>query len=305
MTNKTNNKIDNTNMLISIYKENFDSETIAERKLNESLQTYVANCHYYGKQDLISAKHFNKRTTRNKMTNTNYLEFLDKKSSPYNLFNIYQNNSNLRNYKNLQNNQPVETIETNDYSDRVRDLNYLAETKFIETMVNIKNISTHNEKLLNEYEKPEELFQKSNHIPNKQLVQTHMRNYLDSIERKFEDKESLGITKLARDNKVKDRLNERSFEYTGTNNQNNEQNQYQEFNSRKQTANETESNNKDQDNCAIAQGYRIKSNDSVYLNKATNMLNGIQTKYRFQDQERLNVNDVMDDSKFHEGSKLP
>ena len=46
-------------------------------------------------------------------------------------------------------------------------------------MVNIKNITRSNETLLSEYEKPEELLQKSKLIPNKQIVQAHMKNYLN------------------------------------------------------------------------------------------------------------------------------
>ena len=188
------------NLQNDLLKSNYDEfiNTVADFKEEESLRKYVANCHYYGYQTNINIEDFQNKSFKNFITNTSNMEFLDKSLSPNNLTNILEENTLFRSYKNGHKNQSIDSIDSGN-EDRIKDLNYLAETKFVEEMQKLKEINEHNQNIINEYERGEDLIETDHVLFNNELLMDHLQNSLDSDEKRKLYKESLGLSLL--DNK--------------------------------------------------------------------------------------------------------
>lgn len=267
-------------MINNLYDQNFVN--ISEAKELEKIKKYVENCHHYGYQKYISPKYYKNKSIKNAMLNTNYLEFMDKQSSPYNLSNIYQMNTNFRTYKNISKNESADAIvDTEDYQDRVKDLNYLAETKFVEQMMKLNEINKSNTELINEYHKGDDLVNGRNDIAvDEKLIYSHLKNYLTSIQEKKDYKQSLGMSKFDKPQRQINDNPEMSLEDAQQGDQTNN------------TANQ-------------ARGYEKTESKNEYINSATNILDGIQTVYPFLDQTgNDDLNEVMDSTSYLPNSKI-
>ncbi len=139
---------DDVQKMISISFNNLEKNLRSYRE-EQDLRTYVENCHHYGLQKYLNIKSYNDKKIRNYVMNTNLLEFEDKCASPNFLLNIQMEKSNFRDYKNLGKEKEEHVNSSDqDYNEKVEELNYLAETKFIQKMNELNEISTNNKNCL-------------------------------------------------------------------------------------------------------------------------------------------------------------
>jgi hypothetical protein len=187
---------DTDQMIKAIFQD--DVLRKSEDRENETLLLFIKNCKKYNYEEYLkSPSYFQNREIRNFITNTSLLETLHKNSSPFSLQSEFEMKLKVQSLYKLrkgEKGEKMDSITEKEFElDYYRHLNYLAETSYYEKQTKLKNVRSHNQKVMEEYRKADTILEDETEIRD-EVWKNHYLQYLRQM-KKAERKESLGVSK--------------------------------------------------------------------------------------------------------------
>lgn len=184
-------------MIKNLYKE--EVLNMNQAKEFDDLVLFITNCKKYNYPDyLTDVKFYRNKQIRNLMTNTNLLESLANKKSPYSLENDFQAKFKVQNLYKLRKGKKGEKLDSVTMKEfeveRYKYLNYLCETSTYTKMGNLNQFSENNQRITEEFYKAEDLNEKPDAF-DETKVRDHYIQYLKKL-KKEERNQSEGISRF-------------------------------------------------------------------------------------------------------------
>ena len=181
-----------------IFKVLFREEVlnIKMEKEYENIILFIKNCKKYNYPEyLTDVKYYQNKEIRNMMTNTNLLESLHQKQSPFSINKEFEAKIKIQNLYKLrkgQKGEKLDSITEKEFEiEKYNYLNFLAETSTYENLNKYNKIQKNNQKVLNEFKKGDNLLDSDDSVGIRDEVwKNHYIDYLKKM-KKAERKEIL------------------------------------------------------------------------------------------------------------------
>lgn len=190
-------KEDIDNIIKVLFRE--EVMNIKQEKTFEDLILFIKNCKKYNYPEyLTDVKFFQNKDIRHFMTNTNLLESLHQKDSPFNIEKEFEMKVKVQNLYKLRKGQKGEKLdpmtEKEFESQKYQYLNYLAETPSFEKLNKMKRVKAKNSAILKDFLKGDKMVEKEEEMGIRDEVwKNHYIEYYKKMKRQ-ERRESLGAS---------------------------------------------------------------------------------------------------------------